>query len=106
MEDKDQKNLITSKEILLKTGISRATLNNYITMGIIPRPMVMRPKDEIGRIKKIGYFPYEVLGRIETVKRLKKQGLSMGEIRSRFRESSLLELFHGNRRFRNRLILR
>ena len=50
----------------------------------------MRPKDAMGRTKKIGYFPYEVLERIQAVKRLKKQGLSMVQSGSRFRESSSL----------------
>jgi hypothetical protein len=38
MDDAQSKDLITSKEILSVTGISRATLNNYIKMGIIPKP--------------------------------------------------------------------
>jgi len=39
--------LISSKEILDQTGISRATLNNYIRVGILPRPLVQRPLDPI-----------------------------------------------------------
>ncbi|MFC1580921.1 MerR family transcriptional regulator [Thermodesulfobacteriota bacterium] len=88
MSKADQDNLITSKEVIEKTDISRATLNNYIKIGIIPAPVVMRPKDMMGRTKKIGYFPYEVLERIQEVKRLKKQGLSMAQIGARFQGSS------------------
>ena len=55
-----EKHLVSSKEVLQKTRISRATLNNYIKMGILPRPMVQRPKDSINGVKKIGYFPREV----------------------------------------------
>ena len=36
-------NWVTSKEILFKTSISRATLNNYIQAGIIPKPVVKKP---------------------------------------------------------------
>lgn len=50
----------------------------------------MRPKDVMGRTKKIGYFPSEVLERIHAVKGLKKQGLSMAQIGSRFKESPSL----------------
>ncbi len=71
---------LTSKEILLKTGISRATLNNYIKMGIIPRPLVKKPVGDMDGTKKIGYFPYAVLERIEWVKRLKREGNSMEDI--------------------------
>ena len=71
---------ITSKEILVKTGISRATLNNYIKMGLIPRPLVKKPRADMKGTKKIGYFPYAVLERIETVRRLKHEGNTMEDI--------------------------
>jgi predicted DNA-binding transcriptional regulator AlpA len=74
------KNLISSKEVLEITGISRATLNNYIKMGIIPRPIVKRPRKGMVGVKKIGYFPRGVLERLETVKRLKREGQSMEDI--------------------------
>ena len=80
-------NLITSKEIIEKTGISRATLNNYIKMGLLPKPIVRRPGPEQKGIKQIGYFPANVLERILKVKLLKQQGNSMEEIAL---------LFHGN----------
>ena len=63
-------NLITSKEIIEKTGISRATLNNYIKMGILPKPIVRRPGPEQKGVKKIGYFPASVLEHILKVKLL------------------------------------
>ena len=56
--------LITSKEIIEKTGISRATLNNYIKMGLLPKPIVRRPGPEQKGVKQIGYFPASVLERI------------------------------------------
>ena len=73
-------NPITSKQLLAITGISRATLNNYIKMGIIPRPFVAKPSGDLKGIKKIGYFPRTVLDRIELVRHLKQEGKSMEEI--------------------------
>ena len=77
MSNFEDQSLISSKEILKKTGISRATLNNYIKMGIIPRPIVRKPIEGFKNIKNLGYFPKSVLKRIEEVKRLKKRGNSM-----------------------------
>lgn len=68
---------ISSVEILEKTGISRATLNNYIKMGIIPRPFVRKPESPGSRAKKIGYFPRSVIERIYTVHLMKRKGMPM-----------------------------
>jgi transcriptional regulator with XRE-family HTH domain len=84
MDDAQSKDLITSKEILSVTGISRATLNNYIKMGIIPKPVVRKPIAGMEGVKKIGYFPRIVLDRIKTVKELKGKGHSMEDISKRF----------------------
>jgi DNA-binding transcriptional MerR regulator len=78
------KKFISSKEILEISGISRATLNNYIKMGIIPKPVVQRPMEGLEGVKQIGYFPQSVLDRLETVQRLKKEGHSMEDIANRF----------------------
>jgi DNA-binding transcriptional MerR regulator len=78
--------LITSKEILNKTGISRATLNNYIKLGILPKPIVRKPFEGMETTRKIGYFPSIVLERLESVKELKKEGYTIDEIASRFKE--------------------
>ena len=80
-------NLITSKDIIEKTGISRATLNNYIKMGILPKPIVRRPGPEQKGVKQIGYFPLSVLESILKVKLLKQQGNSMEEIAQQFQLS-------------------
>jgi len=77
---------ITSVEILEKTGISRATLNNYIKMGIVPRPVVRKPDSPNSRAKKIGYFPQDVIDRISTVQRMKKEGRAMETIVKSFTE--------------------
>ena len=85
------KDLVSSKEVLKSSGISRATLNNYIKMGILPRPIVQRPEGDVKGIKKIGYFPREVVERIEKVKRLKSEGQSMEDIAGKFRSVPIIE---------------
>ena len=85
-------NLITSKDILDKTGISRATLNNYIKLGILPRPIISSPGPEQHGVKQIGYFPKEALDSIERVKELKRQGNSMSKIAEMFQGNTSLYL--------------
>lgn len=76
--------MLTSKEILEKTGISRATLNNYIARGLLPRPLVKRPSGTSATSpRQLGYFPPEVLDRIEAIQKLKREGLGMDEITAR-----------------------
>ncbi len=82
-------NLITSKDILDETGISRATLNNYIKLGILPRPIISSPGPEQHGVKQIGYFPREALDSIEQVKELKRQGYSMSEIAEKFQSNTI-----------------
>ena len=82
-------NWVTSKQILLKTSISRATLNNYIKAGIIPKPVVKRPTDTQKGIKRIGYFPKTVFERIRIIKSLKQEGSSMDEIAKSFKNMPL-----------------
>jgi class 3 adenylate cyclase len=76
--------LLTSKEVLEKTGISRATLNNYIGWGIVPKPQVLPPQPQDGAAPRIGYFPDEIVERIAQVQRLKSEGWSMARITERF----------------------
>ena len=76
--------MISSKELLEKTGISRATLNNYISSGLLSKPLVQQVSGESSGPKLLGYFPDSALERIELIQQLKKEGLSMGEIIARF----------------------
>ena len=76
--------MISSKELLEKTGISRATLNNYISAGLLSKPLVQQVTGESSGPKLLGYFPDSALERIELIQQLKKEGLSMGEIIARF----------------------
>ena len=75
--------MLSSKELIIKTGISRATLNNYIGLGLLSKPLVQYAGQEGGGAKLLGYFPDWALERIELVKRLKKEGLTMAEIVAR-----------------------
>jgi len=74
---------ISSKEVMARTGISRATLNNYISLNLIPSPEVRKPEYP-GGPTKIGYFPAWVVERIEKVHQLKDQGMRMSQIALHF----------------------
>jgi class 3 adenylate cyclase len=76
--------LLTSKELLEKTGISRATLNNYIGWGIVPKPEVLPPEPADGAAPRIGYFPDDVASRIADIQRLKREGWNMKTIAEHF----------------------
>jgi adenylate cyclase len=79
--------LLTSKEIIERTGISRATLNNYIASALVPRPQVLPPGPEHGDAPRIGYFPDDTIERIETIQRLKREGWSITRIAERFAQA-------------------
>src|SRR3954468_7441530 len=79
--------MLSSKEILERTGISRATLNNYISAGLIPRPDVLPPDPQDGGAPRIGYFPDDTIERIETIQRLKREGWSLGRILESFADT-------------------
>jgi adenylate cyclase len=91
--------MISSKELIDKTGISRATLNNYIALGLLPRPLVSAPEgQEDSRARQLGYFPDGALARISEIQRMKREGHTMAEIVSRLvGESSRQEPSSGSR---------
>lgn len=76
--------MLTSKEIIERTGISRATLNNYIASGLVPRPQVLPPGPQDGAAPRIGYFPDDTIDRVETIQRLKREGWSITRISEYF----------------------
>src|SRR4030067_2045617 len=78
---------ISSLDIIKKTGISRATLNNYIRMKLLPRPVVKRPKEISARARMLGYFPESVIDSIIQIKGLKKKGYSMDNIADMLNQS-------------------
>ena len=53
--------MITSKELLERTGISRATLNNYISLGILERPRVLPSSRADTEAPRIGFFPEQAV---------------------------------------------
>jgi adenylate cyclase len=76
--------VLSSKDLIERTGISRATLNNYIRSGLVPRPDVLPPEPEDGGAPRLGYFPDDSVARIETIQRLKREGWSLQRILSFF----------------------
>ena len=72
--------MLNSKQLIEITGISRATLNNYVALGILPNPVVRTLSGEAGRATRLGYFENDAIDCIKKVKRLKKQGHSMAQI--------------------------
>jgi adenylate cyclase len=73
--------MLTSFEVMEAANISRATLNNYISQGLLPRPLVKNPEPGAPTsARQIGYFPEEVLARLERISQLKKDGYAMAEI--------------------------
>ncbi len=79
---------LTSKELLVRTGISRATLNNYVALGILPKPDVKAPAQGDGRARRLGYFPLSALDIIDHVRDLKKDGMTMNKIAEVLTEGS------------------
>lgn len=70
--------MISSKDVLAKAGISRATLNNYIALGLLSKPS-LRSSDPSGA-RVLGYFPDDTVARIEQIRALKVAGWSMTQI--------------------------
>ncbi len=72
--------MLSSKDILERTGLSRSTLNNYIALGIVPKPVVQQENNGKGRSARVGYFPDDILDTLKQVARLKRRGQSMADI--------------------------
>ncbi|MCW8835608.1 MAG: adenylate/guanylate cyclase domain-containing protein [Rhodospirillales bacterium] len=72
--------MVTSTEIIEITGISRATLNNYIALGILPKPEILPPPPGQGRARRVGHFPDSAVDIIEKVDQMKSQGKAMAQI--------------------------
>jgi len=74
--------MLTSVALLEGAGISRATLNNYIAVGLLPRPEVRRQAAAPGEAPTtLGYFPAWALERIGRIQELKRNGASMDDIK-------------------------
>lgn len=72
--------MLNSKQLMEVTGISRATLNNYVAQGILPNPVIRTPSGEPGRATRLGYFDETAADIVNQVQQLKKDGLSMAQI--------------------------
>lgn len=82
---------VSSLYIIEKTGISRATLNNYIKMNILPRPMVKKPEETAIRARMLGYFPESAIDTIEQIKTLKQHGYTMDVIIEKLKRPDLIK---------------
>jgi adenylate cyclase len=80
MEEVNGHKWIDSKELLKRSSISRATLNNYTKRGIVPKPLVKNASKDLKGTKKIGYFPATVLDTLLEIKKLKQEGKAMDAI--------------------------
>ena len=72
--------MISSKQLLEETGISRATLNNYIRRGLLPRPQIRTGADEADGGARLGFFNNDAINRIKEVQTMNRSGLSMDQI--------------------------
>ena len=72
--------MLTSRQLMKRSGISRATLNNYIAAGILPKPLVKKSETGASRAPRIGHFPMSALQTIERVGEMKKRGNKMADI--------------------------
>lgn len=70
--------MISSKDLMDRAGISRATLNNYIALGLLSKPE-LRSSDPSGA-RVLGYFPDDAVQRVQQVRELKAAGWSMAQI--------------------------
>lgn len=70
--------MISSKQLMDEAGISRATLNNYIQQGLLPRPEVRSAGADAARA--VGLFPSSARARLLEIRELKNQGLRMSAI--------------------------
>ncbi len=84
--------MISSKALIDQTGISRATLNNYIQLGILPKPVVqsLTANADEGGARVLGFFPDDALERVQAVQILKSQGLSMVQVAERLAQTDAL----------------
>jgi len=72
--------MLSSFEVMQAAQIERDALNYYIMQGLLPRPLVNPEKGDFTNPRQIGYFPEEVLARIERINQLKKEGYALADI--------------------------
>lgn len=90
--------MVSSKEILERFGISRATLSNYIRLGLVPKPEI-RTGQEVGiKSPRLGFFPTSVIDQIERIKICRGLGMSMDEIINQHAVSEFSTIGHESSR--------
>lgn len=94
-EKKGPTGWVSSIDIKEKTGISRATLNNYIKMNLLPRPKVKKPEETAVRARRLGYFPDSVIDTIEQIKMFKKHGYTMDIIIEKLKRPDMIKPSEG-----------
>ena len=63
-------------------------MNNYVALGLLPRPDVKKPEGAAERARQLGYFPDDAVDRVAEIQSLKKQGLTMNQIVARLVEDA------------------
>lgn len=76
--------MVSSKELMARTGVSRATINNYVALGILPQAVLKRPATSDSSAPRIGFFPDDAVATVEQVRALRAEGKSMEEIAKLF----------------------
>jgi len=88
LNEQPKEKFISSKEVLTKAKISRVTLHNYIRLGLIPRPIIGPPRNDMIKTRKIGYFPADVVETIAQINQLKKAGYSLSKIAQKDKDTN------------------
>jgi len=80
--------MIELREILQRTGISQATLNKYVKMGLIGKPEV-KPAGQRQGFRS--FYPEDTIERIKMIQQFKSYGLKLQAIKALFnrRQASL-----------------
>jgi class 3 adenylate cyclase/DNA-binding transcriptional MerR regulator len=88
LNEQPKEKFISSKEVLTKAKISRVTLHNYIRRGLIPRPIIGPPRNDMIKTRKIGYFPADVVETIAQINQLKNAGYSLSKIAQKDKDTN------------------
>ena len=72
--------MISSKTLLKLSGISRATLNNYIKNGLLPRPIIETGDRTKSVSSRLGFFPESSIETIKQIQECKEASMTMSEI--------------------------
>ncbi len=74
-----RRNLLTFKDIIERTGISRAALQSYKARGLLPSPIAFTAEAD-GAARQVGQFDPSVLETIARIQALAASGVSLDEI--------------------------